>query len=254
MNIPHASNDTFIQSVQKMLSENELAFDAFNLLPLPVEIFNGSGAAVFVNRALLELLGIMDAGLIVGKYNVLNDPVCNDQMGLRETIKRAFRGEAATISDFSPPLQDLVDRGVLKDKPYESALMEVYLSPARDKDKRLFVVCVFIVKTIYRGKPELVKAKEYISVNWRGKFEPRVTAESLNMSVTQLYRLFKQYEGITPGAYHRQCKIEHIKEKLREKNLNIREAFEACGENSKGWILNVFKEQTGLTPTQWRSR
>jgi len=247
-------SDSILQSVQKVLGEKEPVFKTFDLLPIPVEIYKSDGTMVFANRAFLELFGIADSGLIVGKYNLLNDPVCNDRLGLRETIKRAFSGEAVKVSDFRPPRKELVDSGVIKEKPYESALMEVYLSPSWDKDNRLFVVCVLIVKNVYRGKPELVKAKEYINANWQGKFEPRTTAESLSISVTQLYRLFKQYEGMTPGAYHHQCKIEHIKEKLNDQNLNIREAFKACGENSKGWVSQVFKETTGLTPTQYRAR
>ena len=247
-------SNTIIQSVQKLLGEKELAFQAFDAVSIPVEIFDSGGTVVFANRAILELYGVMDACLVVGKYNLLNDPVCNDRMGLREIIKKAFCGEPVTIPDFRPPIQELVDSGVIKEKPWESASMDVHLSPARDKDNRLFVVCVCIVKSIYRGKPELARAKEYISANWRSKFDPQTTAESLRMSVTQLYRLFKQHEGMTPGAFHKHCKIEHIKEKLNDKNLNIKEAFKACGEDSRGYIFHVFKEATGITPTQYRAK
>jgi len=227
---------------------------SFDLFPFPVGVFAADGSMMFANRTLLELHGMADTGLNVGKYNLLTDPVCNDRMGLRDTIKRVFSGEAVTIQDFRPPVQVLVDRGVIKEKPYESALMEVYLSPIMDKDTLIFVVCVIIVKNIYRGKPEVARAKEYLSLNWRGKYNPRLTAKALDTSVARLYRLFKQYEGMTPGTYHQHCKIEHIKEKLNDKNLTVREAFKACGEDSRGWIQNIFKEMTGVTPTEFRKQ
>ena len=73
------------------------------------------------------------------------------------------------------------------------------------------------------------------------------------MSVAQLYKIFKQHAGMTPGKYHLQCKIEHIKEKLSDKNLTIKEAFAACGEDGNGWISRVFKKVTGMTPKEFQN-
>jgi methylphosphotriester-DNA--protein-cysteine methyltransferase len=93
---------------------------------------------------------------------------------------------------------------------------------------------------------------EYIALNWQGKFNPRSTAKSLKISVTQLYRLFKHHSGMTPNEFHQKCKVEHLKEKLSERNLTVKEAFSACGEDSTGWVSQVFKSITGLSPIQWR--
>jgi len=243
-----------IKSFQRLFDKNEFSLQTFNLFPLPIEIFAPDGTTIFVNSAFLELHRIPDADMILGKYNLLNDPVCNDQMGLRETIERAFRGEEVLIPDFRVPIQDVIDRGIIKEKPFESAIMEVYLSPIMDKGKIIFVLCVFVVKSIFCGKPEVAKAKEYLDLNWRGKFEPHTTAKSLNMSVAQLYNLFKKHIGMTPGEYHKICKIEHIKEKLADKSLTVEEAFRACGEDSKGQIARVFKKITGLSPARWRKQ
>ena len=190
---------------------------------------------------------------IIGKYNLRTDFICNEIMGHGEIINRAFMGEAVTISNFTPPVQPLVDMGAVKEKPYESVLLEAHLSPVADGRRLLFVVCVFIVKSIFRGRPEVARAKEYLSRNWRGEFDKRETADALGLSTAKLYRLFKQFDDSTPGEYHQQCKIEHLKEQLADKNMTVKEAFKACGENHKGWIAKVFKEYTGLTPTQYRN-
>ena len=224
----------------------------YDLFPFPVEVYAADGTEVFINRACLELYGMEDSNILVGKYNLLKDPEYNDSQNLIKTIKRAFSGEAVTIPEYRPPVKDLADRGVIMEKPYESVVTEAFLSPVSDKGKLIFVVCVYIVRNIFRGKPEVAKAKEYIRERWRGKFDPQSTAKALNISVTHLYRLFKQYAGMTPGDFHRQCKIDRIKEKLSDKSLSVREAFLACGENNRGWTLKVFKEITGVTPVQWR--
>ena len=235
-----------------MVNTSKLNFQSYNFLPFPVEVFADSGETVFINTALMKLNGITDANTIVGKYNLRTDFICNELMGYREIIKRAFRGETVTISNFAPPVQSLVDLGAIKEKPYESALMEAHLSPVVDCGRLSFVVCVFIVKSIFRGRPEVARAKEYLSRNWRGEFDKHKTAEALGLSASQLYRLFKQYDGSTPGEYHKQCKVEHLKEKLTDKSLTVKAAFEACGEDHKGRIGRVFKEQTGLTPSEYK--
>ena len=232
----------------------------YDMFPFPLAVFAADGTAILINKALMKLNGIRDKKHIIGKYNLLDDPVCNGQPGLRDTIKKVFSGKnsagaadnTVVVPDFRPPIQELVNRGVIREKPYESALMEVYLSKITDNGSLAFVVCVFIVKKIFKGNPGAARAKEYISQNWQGKFEPKATAQLLNMSVTQLYRIFKRHAGMTPGEYHRQCKIEHIKEKLDDKSLSIKQVLAACGENSQGSIQRIFKEETGITPAQWR--
>jgi methylphosphotriester-DNA--protein-cysteine methyltransferase len=58
---------------------------------------------------------------------------------------------------------------------------------------------------------------------------------------------------MTPGEYHKKVLVEHIKEKLSDKNLSIKEAFAACGEDSQGWIAKkLFKDIAGITPKQFR--
>jgi len=69
---------------------------------------------------------------------------------------------------------------------------------------------------------------------------------------TQLYKIFKEYTGMTPGDFHKKCKVEHIKEKLMDNSLTIKQAFSACGEDSQGRIARVFKTITGLSPAEFR--
>ena len=243
-----------VQSFLKQWNGNELVFEAFNSFIFPVGIFAEDGTAVYLNHAFLELYGIPDLNLAIGKYSLLTNPASGDLEDLGKFFKKASSGETVSIQGYRPPIQELIDLGIIKEKPFESAIMDVYLSPISSSFAFNYVLCVYIVKTIYRGKPELIKAKEYLNLNWRGKFSPQATAKSLHISVTQLYHLFKEHTDTTPGEYHKLCKIEHIKEKLLDKNLSVKEAFNSCGEDSKGQIARCFKKETGLSPAHWRSQ
>ena len=249
-------NDGIAQSMQKLLDNKELMLQLLDTFPVPVELFAPDGTVVFASRAFLELNKIPDVNLVLGKYNILNDPVVNDQLGLREGIRKAFKGEPGCASDFAAalPAKDLVDRNVIDDKPFDATYGDMYLTPLWDGNEIAFVLCVFIVKRMYKGRMEVIRAKEYMEQHWQGAYNAEEVAKEANMSVAALHAIFKQSEGMAPGDYHHKVKIRHIKEKLADKSLSIKEAFAACGEDSQGWILRVFKEQTGMTPMQYRGQ
>ena len=246
--------DSFIQYFQGADKAGESWFQILDMFPIPTEIFAPDGTTVFLNRAGMEMINCKDKSLIIGKYNLLQDPVCMDKLGYREEFRRAFRGETIISKNFPAPIQDLLERKVIEEKPFEKADMDVYFYPVWKDDILHFVVCVFVVRNMYMGRQDMTKAKEYIDLNWQTKFDPKAIALSLNMSVNQLYLLFKKYTGITPGEYYKKIKMEHIKDKLLDKNLSIKQAFAECGENSQGRFVRVFKARTGLSPTEYRKQ
>jgi len=243
----------FSQPLNSLIVTPELMFMFFNMFPMPVEIFEPDGTLVYINRALLDFYSIRDASLVVGKYNLLTDPVLNGRLDMGEALQRVFKGETVVFADFSPPIQDLFDGGVIDEKPFESAIIDIYSYPIQSDDKLSYVVCVLIVKSVYQGTPDVARAKEYIEAHWREAYDQHALAKSLSMSVSQLYSLFKEHVGMAPGDYYKKVKVDHIKEKLINKNLTITEAFAACGEDSRGWIAKVFKEITGLSPREYRA-
>ena len=249
---PVPRHDEIIKYFRIMNENDEPLYQVLDMFPIPIEIFAPDGTTVYMNYALMELTGVKDRSLGIGKYNVLKDPLCMNQPESRNAILKAFKGERAICRKFSIPIQDLVERKLIDEKPFEKALSDMYFYPIMKNAGLLFVVCVFVVRNLYLGRPDVVKAREYIDSHWKGDFVPEKLAKSVNMSVAPLYRLFKEHTNMTPGEYHKKVKVEHIKEKLADKNLSVKEAFAACGEDSQGHIVRVFKELTGMTPTEFR--
>jgi AraC-like DNA-binding protein len=248
-----AAPDAWVHALQRLCDDKELLFQIIEKLPVPIEIFAPDGTAVFLNQACLKLIDIHDMSQVAGQYNLLTDPVCNDQMGMRNDIQKAFLGEAGIWRNWRPPIQDIVDRGLTEEKPFDTAFMDVYLYPVMKAGLLAYVVCVFVVKETYQGSTELIKAKEYIDKHWQGGFDYESAAKAANVSVSKLYKLFKEQDGMTPGEYHKKRKIDRIKRKLADKNLSIAEAFSACGEDSRGRAAKIFKQITGLSPREYRA-
>ena len=243
--------EALAESFKGLLHNPVLVFQFIDQFPIPIEVFNADGIMVFLNRAMLKLNNVPDEHRNLDSYNVLRDPVM-EQMGLSDGIQRAFRGEYVAIHDVNPPIQDLKDRGLIAEKPFEKASMDFHLYPIIDGNKVAFVISVFVVKALYHERPDLARAKVYIDSHWQEKFDAETIAKSVNMSVKQLYYLFHKHLGTTPGDYYRNKKVEYLKEKLKDTNLSVKEAFTACGADSRGVYAKIFKNLTGLSPTHYR--
>ena len=243
---------TLIKYFDVLKDNSEPSFQVLDFLPIPIEIFAADGTMVYTNQSSLDMLNCKDRNLLIGKYNCLKDKVCMDDLGYREEFERAFSHEKVIMRDFPAPIQDLVDRGVLKEKPFEKATMDLYTFPVWKDNKLIFVVSVAVVKSLYLGRSDVAMAKEYIDTNWQKKYDAEAVARHVNIGVTLLYKLFKEHTGMTPGDYHKRVIVEHIKEKLADENLTVKEAFAACNEDSHGWFSKVFKKTTGMSPLAYR--
>ena len=213
-------------------------FSAYDHFALPVEIFSADGTAIYMNQACMELNGIKDKSLLIDKYNLWRDPVCIKLIG-QENLDIVFSGKAAEYRGFPAPIQDVYDRGVIEEKPWQAATMTVFCVPYWQRDRFLYTVCIFDVKNIYKGKPQIIKAQEHIRLHWMEDFDLEKIARAANLSRRHLQRLFKR---------------EKLQEKLLDPSLNIAEAFATCGiENGGAWFRS-FKAITGQSPSEYRKK
>jgi len=188
----------------------------------------------------------------VGKYNYNNDPVCLEIMG-QGIYDRVSRGEAVAFPDFSALVWDMVKRGVVDEKPFEAATMDLFFHPVWEGGAFVCTILFYTVKNVFEGRADVTRAKAYIRENWRAKFDlEAVTAASGSLSSRQFRRVFEADTGLTPHAYYQKVKLEKIQEKLLDSSLTIAETFTTCGTNCHGSYLQLFKEKTGMTPTEYR--
>ena len=240
------------ESFHELITNPKFVFHLIEFFPMPIQVFAPDGLLVYSNRALLNFHNIPDVNLIVGKYNLLHDPVCDELFG-HDILEKAFRGEVVPWYELIPvPLQDLLNRGVVKEKPFESAFVDTTLYPVWDDDKLAYVVNVMITRGVYQGHPVVAKAKEYLDSHWRDEFDAGAVAKAVHINQKHLNVLFKQNTGMRLVDYYKKIKVDHIKEKLLDKSLLITEVFSLCGGDNRGAIGRTFKELTGMTPREYR--
>lgn len=242
-----------VEAFYKAFERKEMFFQFLDAFSYMIEIFAPDGTSVYCNQAGLDQMNIADRNQVVGHYNLLKDPVCNDVLGLREYIGRAFSGERCSIRDVRIPYEDTGTRYDKKDEEFDqAAYTDISSFPLRDDGGKIaYIVMIFETKHIYKGKKEIVKAQEYINEHWRDNYDIKKIAKVASLSQSRFTELFKKYVNETPFGYYKRIKVQKIKEKLLDPNLNVKEAFLACGVDYDGHYAKVFQEIVGMTPKKF---
>ena len=225
------------------------------MFPVPIQIFSPDGLTVFASRAVLEMWNISDASQIVGKYNLLEDAVVNERLGLSDYVQRVFAGETVRVTDVKVPLDAFSKWYQPRDSNYavRSMYVDILNFPIWNEEKQItHIVSVFIPNRIYGGKTDVAKAREYIETHWLDEFDMDRVAQAANLSRFHLARLFKKNTGMTPYSYYQEIKIKKLKDALCDLNLSVTQAFACCGVEYSGKFAKLFRDKVGMSPSQYR--
>lgn len=240
------------ESFQSFLGKEELLAKVIECFPYPIEVYAADGTTVLVNKAILDEYHVSDPDLVVGKYNIFEDPAII-ALGKLHLVKRAFEGEVVFFPEIKVPLEDIVKRYGIRDLDLDAVYQDITIFPVFDENKCVVYVVSFLInRRIYRGKNEIEKAKEYIENHWMEKYDANKTAQAACLSKAHFSKLFKKHTGVTPYEYYINYKIGKLKEKLMDVNLTISQAFAACNMDYSGHSAKIFREKVGVSPSSYR--
>lgn len=97
-------------------------------------------------------------------------------------------------------------------------------------------------------------AKHFCDSNIYEKITVSDVAEKVNLSVSQLNRLFQKEYTVTVYAYVLSTKINTAKTLLNSTSLDVNEIAFMLKFSDEHYFTNIFKQKTGVTPTEWRRR
>ena len=247
-----AKLDRLQASFEAVLGQEELFSKIIEFFPYPIEVFARDGTAVMVNRAMLAEFGVPDQDMIVGKYNIFLDPDIG-KSGLTDLVKEVFKGGTHTVTDIQVPLESIRYRYQIEDLDIDFMYQDATGFPVRDEQGEVSHVAILLItRRVYKGKVSIANAIEYLGNNWDQEYNLNEAAKAAGLSPHHFSRVFKSDVGMTPYSYYRKLKMEHLMEKLRDTNLTVKEAFDACGLEYNGYSFSVFKKQVGVTPRKYR--
>lgn len=121
-------------------------------------------------------------------------------------------------------------------------------------------VTLWYVETSTRAgaRPALLRrlrlAKDVMDRDWAEPLDLDAVAARAGYSRFHFVRVFKAAYGETPGQYLSRRRIERAEEMLRTADLTVTEICTLVGFSSLGTFSTRFKQQTGLSPSEYRAR
>lgn len=245
----------YLRQIQSLYESKGPFVEIIKHFPYPMHICAPDGTMLLANRAYLEFAKIKDPGKLYKKHNILENPNL-ERWGIKDFTERAFKGEVIHADDIKVPHQEIIETlGDSKEIAGGDMFHNMTAFPIRDENNELiFIVFIFIISRYYQGREEIIRAKEYIDSHWIENFDLNKLADMVHMSRYHFTRIFKQYTGITPYHYYQDVKIQKLEEKLLDKNLSIAQAFTECGIDYNGSFGKLFKQKTGMSPLQYRTK
>jgi len=107
----------------------------------------------------------------------------------------------------------------------------------------------------FSKRQSIAQAADYMHNSYT---DPRTSvagaASAAGMSVTHFRRLFRAVYSVCPSDYLNELRISSAKELLAVSGINIGDIAEKCGFSSLYYFSRLFRQKTGITPSEYRSR
>lgn len=126
----------------------------------------------------------------------------------------------------------------------------------------LFIeLAVMLERHLERGESHQAPAPEArvmeevvrrIDASYRTPITARSFAAASHLSERHFHRLFRRYAGCTFNDYVQRKRIETSRELLATTRLPVQEIMRAVGYADKKHFLSLFKQTTGVSPSEYR--
>jgi AraC-like DNA-binding protein len=100
--------------------------------------------------------------------------------------------------------------------------------------------------------PETVRnALIFLRENYADSFDSAQTADAVGVSQSHLRALFEKWVGESPQQYHTGYRMMQARRLLGEQTMTVSEVAYQIGFTDTRYFSRVFKQLTGLTPSQY---
>lgn len=104
------------------------------------------------------------------------------------------------------------------------------------------------------GDELIMKTQDWIESNYKESITLSKLEKSVNTGAKTLTRRFRKVTGVTPQVYLQKLRIEIAKRLLESKDITFNEVTWEVGYNNPSSFHKAFKQETGLTPIDYRNK
>lgn len=155
--------------------------------------------------------------------------------------------------DHGIPESDLFEVGR---SPYEAVNRLETAEETRDYLTKVMVRLSELLPTALRSKyrPEIAKAIRYMKDNYAGDLSLETVAAYVNMNSTYFSNLFKKETEQNFVVFLQQIRMEKAKTLLRTTHDKVYDIASQVGIDNYQYFCKAFKQCTGMTPIQYRTK
>lgn len=117
-----------------------------------------------------------------------------------------------------------------------------------------FVQRVHLVKQQAGISPQIQQCCDYIQLHAEERITVAQLADLVGHASNYLVKKFRQETGKTISEYIMNVKMERAKLYLKDSNDSVQNIADRLGFSTQSHFGSKFKEYTGMTPIQWRSK
>jgi YesN/AraC family two-component response regulator len=108
-------------------------------------------------------------------------------------------------------------------------------------------------ETMCRAEDMMKMIDKYICDYYAEHITNQTLSKRFGFVPSYISKLFREYKGLSPGEYLTQVRIAKAIELITHtKNVNVYNIAQAVGFSDPSYFSRLFKQQTGLLPTEYR--
>ena len=96
------------------------------------------------------------------------------------------------------------------------------------------------------------EALDWLKTHYAERIRMNRLVSYMGYSRSRLFELFKRHTGLTPADWLARYRIKIARKKLETSSVSIARIAADCGFSSAQYFNDVFRKQTGSTPSAWR--
>ena len=141
-------------------------------------------------------------------------------------------------------------KSIMIENIFEFANLKEWKSCVQD----YLVYLAALLKKDTKESPYITEALEYIKTHFKKNINMAMVANQVSVNYTWFSEKFKEHTGVNFNEYLKRLRIEEAKNLLEKGTFKVYEVAERCGFSDVKYFMKIFREETGMSPTEWSKK
>lgn len=141
-------------------------------------------------------------------------------------------------------------KGIMIEAIFEFGNIAEWIESIRD----YAVYLAALLKQNTKESPYITEAIEYMKTHFTKNINMAIVANQVSVNYTWFSEKFKEHTGMNFNEYLKRMRMEEAKKLLAKGFYKVYEVAERSGFSDVKYFMKQFREETGLSPTEWSNK